>query len=128
MAASVNAGSDIIHDFNCSPCEEEKLNNEALFYCARCIKGFCSKCVTFHNGLYKSHPVLDREKLSEWGPLDSNVAMVTCKKHGNKELEYQCKLHDVFCCKICISTGHRSVYFLCAELASLLHYAGKFAC
>ncbi|KAH3835483.1 uncharacterized protein LOC127879113 [Dreissena polymorpha] len=60
----IDNGSTSEYDICCLACEEEGLNQAALFYCKECQKSYCHKCVELHNKLYRKHTVLGREALA----------------------------------------------------------------
>ncbi|WAR26510.1 TRI33-like protein, partial [Mya arenaria] len=104
---SVYQTSDLIHDFACSPCKDDGLNNEAQFFCDECKKNYCQNCVLLHNKLFRAHLVLGRQDVSKWLGYAGLSPIEICDKHGDKKLELLCEDHDELCCHICVSLTHR---------------------
>ncbi|XP_052782215.1 uncharacterized protein LOC128218564 isoform X1 [Mya arenaria] len=104
---SVEHASDLIHDFVCSPCKDDGLNNEAKFFCDECKKYYCNNCVLLHNKLFRTHSVLGRQDVSKWMGYAGLSPIEACDKHGDKKLELLCEDHDELCCHICVSLTHR---------------------
>ncbi|WAR26512.1 TRI33-like protein [Mya arenaria] len=104
---SVYETSDLIHDFACSPCKDDGLNNEAEFFCDECKKYYCNNCVNLHNKLFRTHTVLGRQDVSKWLGYAGLSPIEICDKHGDKKLELLCEDHDELCCLICVSLTHR---------------------
>ncbi|WAR25717.1 TRI33-like protein, partial [Mya arenaria] len=105
--SSVHLTSDLIHDFACSPCKDDGLNNEAHFFCDECKKYYCNNCVQLHNKLFRTHSVLGRQDVSKWVGYAGLSPIEICDKHGDKKLELLCEDHDKLCCPICVSLTHR---------------------
>ncbi|WAR26056.1 hypothetical protein MAR_011760 [Mya arenaria] len=101
--------SDLIHDFSCSPCEEDGLNSEAGYFCVDCSKYYCSRCESKHGGLFKRHRVLDRKDVKKWAAVPGTVVddLEICEHHPGKKVELFCRDHQELCCHICVSVGHR---------------------
>ncbi|XP_052779507.1 uncharacterized protein LOC128216859 [Mya arenaria] len=106
--SSIQRGCDFIHDFSCSPCEENGFNTEAHHYCTQCTKYYCQNCVSKHNGLYQKHAVLSRKDVKKWeaapGVTDS---LERCGMHPGEALKLVCGDHDQLCCYVCVAVGHR---------------------
>ncbi|XP_052778552.1 uncharacterized protein LOC128215996 [Mya arenaria] len=101
--------SDLIHDFNCSPCEEGGLNSEAQYFCVDCSKYYCSRCESKHGGLFKRHKLLDRQDVNKWAVVPGTVEddIERCEHHPGKKVELFCGDHRELCCQICVSIFHR---------------------
>ncbi|XP_052782162.1 uncharacterized protein LOC128218522 [Mya arenaria] len=106
-SSSVYQTSDLIHDFACSPCKDDGLNNEAQFFCDECKKYYCNNCVLLHNKLFRTHTVLGKQDVSKWVGYARLNPIEACDKHGDKKLELLCEDHDELCCHICVSLTHR---------------------
>ncbi|XP_052778521.1 uncharacterized protein LOC128215961 [Mya arenaria] len=105
---SIQRGCDFIHDFACSPCEEDGLNTEAQHFCSQCTKHYCNNCVTKHNGLYKRHTVLDRKDVKKWAATPGTVDVLAgCERHPGESLKLVCGDHDQLCCHLCAAVDHR---------------------
>ncbi|XP_052815207.1 uncharacterized protein LOC128242175 [Mya arenaria] len=102
---SMSMASDLIHDFVCSPCQEDKLNTEAKYFCGNCSKYYCDKCLTFHSKLFKQHVVLDRKDVDKW--VGQGDALISCDFHPGKVIELLCEDHAEMCCHLCVSLNHR---------------------
>ncbi|XP_052815204.1 uncharacterized protein LOC128242173 [Mya arenaria] len=102
---SMSMASDLIHDFVCSPCHEDKLNTEAKYFCGDCSKYFCDKCLTFHSKLFKQHVVLGRKDVDKW--VGQGDALISCDFHPGKVIELLCEDHAEMCCHLCVSLNHR---------------------
>ncbi|WAR26028.1 hypothetical protein MAR_011732 [Mya arenaria] len=107
---SIQRGCDFIHDFACSPCEEDGLNTEAQHFCSQCTKHYCNNCVTKHNGLYKRHTVLDRKDVKKWAATPGTVDVLAgCERHPGESLKLVCGDHDQLCCHLCAAVDHSYV-------------------
>ncbi|XP_052779245.1 uncharacterized protein LOC128216665 [Mya arenaria] len=105
---SIQRGCDFIHDFACSPCEEDGLNTEAQHFCSQCTKHYCDNCVPVHNKLYKRHTVLDRKDVKKWVATPGTVGTLErCERHPEEELKLLCIDHDQLCCHLCVAVDHR---------------------
>ncbi|WAR19480.1 hypothetical protein MAR_001318, partial [Mya arenaria] len=108
--SSIYKGSDLIHDYNCSKCEENDLNTEAQHFCPQCEHYLCDKCVNLHNGYHNKHTVYGRGDIQKW----AGFSMDRCDQHGNK-LEIRCDDHQELCCSVCVALSHR----LCSSISHL---------
>ncbi|WAR26258.1 TRI66-like protein [Mya arenaria] len=107
-ASSTRRGGDFIHDFSCSPCEENGFNTEAHHYCTKCTIYYCQNCVSKHNVLYKKHAVLGRKDVKKWEAAPGVVdALERCGMHPGEALKLVCGDHDQLCCPVCVAVDHR---------------------
>ncbi|WAR12012.1 hypothetical protein MAR_026192, partial [Mya arenaria] len=102
---SMSMASDLIHDFVCSPCQEDNLNTEAKYFCGDCSKYYCDKCLTFHSKIHKQHVVLGRKDVDKW--VGQGDALISCDFHPGKVIELLCEDHAEMCCHLCVSLNHR---------------------
>ncbi|XP_052781936.1 uncharacterized protein LOC128218324 [Mya arenaria] len=106
--SSIQRGCDFIHDFVCSPCEEDGLNTEAQYFCNQCTKYYCVNCVPVHNKLFKRHSVLDRTDMTKWAAALGMVDVLErCERHPGEALKLVCGDHDQLCCHVCVAVDHR---------------------
>ncbi|XP_052781494.1 uncharacterized protein LOC128218025 [Mya arenaria] len=111
--SSIQRGCDFIHDFVCSPCEEDRLNTEAQYFCNQCTKYYCVNCVPVHNKLFKRHSVLDRKDVKKWAAAPGTVDVLErCERHPGEALKLICGDHDQLCCHVCVAVDHR----LCSSI------------
>ncbi|XP_052781841.1 uncharacterized protein LOC128218265 isoform X2 [Mya arenaria] len=111
--SSIQRGCDFIHDFVCSPCEEDDLNTEAQYFCNQCTKYYCVNCVLVHNKLFKRHSVLDRTDMTKWAAAPGMVDVLErCERHPGEALKLVCGDHDQLCCPVCVAMDHR----LCSSI------------
>ncbi|WAR30603.1 hypothetical protein MAR_033145 [Mya arenaria] len=116
--SSIYTGSDLIHDYICSKCEEDDdLDIEAQHFCPQCENYLCDKCVRVHGGYYKKHTVYGREDIQKW----AMVSLDKCDQHGDK-LSVHCDDHQEFCCSVCVALNHR----LCSSISHLSDLAKGF--
>ncbi|WAR20267.1 hypothetical protein MAR_002105 [Mya arenaria] len=115
--SSIYMGSDLIHDYSCSKCEENDLNTEALHFCQQCEHYLCGKCVRNHWAYFKEHVVYGRGEIQKWAGFSIDI----CEQHG-KELEVHCDDHQEFCCSVCVALNHR----LCSSTSHLSDLAKGF--
>ncbi|XP_052806928.1 uncharacterized protein LOC128236110 [Mya arenaria] len=108
--ASLYKGSDLIHDYGCSKCEEHDRNTEAQHFCQECEHYLCDNCVKLHNGYHKKHTVYGRGDIQKW----AGFALDKCDQHGNK-LEVHCDDHQELCCHVCVALNHRQ----CSSISHL---------
>ncbi|XP_052777158.1 uncharacterized protein LOC128214629 [Mya arenaria] len=108
--SSIYKGSDLIHDYSCSKCEENDFNTEAQHFCPECEHYLCDKCVRIHGEYFKKHVVYGRGDIQKW----AGFSMDRCDQHGNK-LEVHCDDHQELCCHVCVSLNHR----LCSSISHL---------
>ncbi|XP_060564165.1 uncharacterized protein LOC132723454 [Ruditapes philippinarum] len=111
---SLQHGCDFLHDFTCSPCENEGKNTEAVKFCMDCDEYLCISCLNGHNryGGTKGHRVVDpantnrsRVQVNRKGS-DVQSITVTCSKHGGKVVDMFCGDHDEVCCADCLQLEH----------------------
>ncbi|XP_052815203.1 uncharacterized protein LOC128242172 [Mya arenaria] len=102
---SMSMASDLIHDFVCSPCQEDKLNTEAKHFCRDCSKYYCDKCLTFHSKIHKQHTVLGQKDVDKW--LGQGDALISCDLHPQEIIKLLCEDHAEMCCHLCVSLNHR---------------------
>ncbi|WAR25968.1 hypothetical protein MAR_011672 [Mya arenaria] len=107
--SSLHKASDLIHEFTCSPCEDDGLNSKAQNFCVDCSKYYCSRCVSKHGSLFKRHKVLDRKDVKKWAAVPGTVVddLERCEHHPGKKVELFCGDHQKLCCHICVSLVHR---------------------
>ncbi|XP_052781230.1 uncharacterized protein LOC128217853 [Mya arenaria] len=106
--SSIQRGCDFIHDFSCSPCEENGFNTEADHYCTQCTKYYCQNCVLKHDVLYQKHAVLGRKDVKKWEAAPGAVdALERCGMHPGEALKLVCADHDQLCCHVCVAVDHR---------------------
>ncbi|WAR12093.1 TRI33-like protein [Mya arenaria] len=102
---SMSMASDLIHDFVCSPCHEDKLNTEAKHFCRDCSKYYCDKCLTFHSKIHKEHTVLGRKDVDKW--VGQGDSLISCDLHPQEVIKLLCEDHAEMCCHLCVSLNHR---------------------
>ncbi|XP_052780966.1 uncharacterized protein LOC128217690 [Mya arenaria] len=106
--SSIQRGCDFIHDFSCSPCEENGFNTEAHHYCTQCKIYYCQNCVSKHNVLYQKHAVLGRKDVKKWEAAPGVVdGLERCGMHPGEALKLVCGDHDQLCCSVCVAIDHR---------------------
>ncbi|XP_052809431.1 uncharacterized protein LOC128237892 [Mya arenaria] len=115
--ASFYKGSDLIHDYSCSTCEENDMNTEAQHFCPQCEHYLCDKCVKLHGGYFKKHVVYGRGDIQKWAGFSMDI----CDQHGNK-LEVHCDDHQELCCSVCVALNHR----ICSSISHLPDLARGF--
>ncbi|WAR11941.1 LOW QUALITY PROTEIN: hypothetical protein MAR_026121 [Mya arenaria] len=123
---SMSMASDVIHDFVCSPCQEEKLNTEAKYFCRDCSKYYCDQCLTFHSKILKQHAVLGYEDVDKWGGRGDTL--ISCDLHPRKVIELLCEDHAEMCCQLCVSLKHRMCrsISLISDVAKGIHKMADF--
>ncbi|XP_045168959.2 E3 ubiquitin-protein ligase TRIM71-like [Mercenaria mercenaria] len=110
---SVFNTSEEIYDFYCSPCLEEKRNNEAEKYCTSCKLYYCKSCLRDHNKFpaLKFHKIKDVLSITAGNvpQVDSRATSLTepCEHHPDEIVKMYCGKHDVVCCTVCIALDHR---------------------
>ncbi|WAR25967.1 hypothetical protein MAR_011671 [Mya arenaria] len=107
--SSLHKASDLIHEFTCSPCEEDGLYSEAQNFCVDCSKYYCYRCEPKHGGLFKRHSVLGRKDVTKWAAVPWTVVddLERCEHHRGKKVELFCGDHQELCCQICVNILHR---------------------
>ncbi|XP_052778114.1 uncharacterized protein LOC128215470 [Mya arenaria] len=115
--SSFYKGSDLIHDYSCTKCEEDNFNTEAQHFCSQCEHYLCDKCVNLHNGYNTKHTVYGRGNIQKW----AKFSLDRCDQHGNK-LEIHCDDHQELCCSVCVVLNHR----LCSSIRHLPDLAKGF--
>ncbi|XP_052248407.1 uncharacterized protein LOC127856311 [Dreissena polymorpha] len=111
LESSIHKGSESFFDFSCFPCQENDRNTEAEFYCGDCSKFYCSKCVEYHNFLYKKHEILDKKNISQWP--ETNVGeQEICQEHKKEKLTGFCEDHSQLICHAC----HVHTHQLCSHV------------
>jgi hypothetical protein len=104
---SLYQGSDIEHDFPCSPCSKGGKNEAAIKHCVECDENLCQSCMDDHNKFssMKDHQLLDTVK--QPSGRQQELPSQRCEKHGGKLIDVYCPGHDTVCCSTCISVEHR---------------------
>ncbi|XP_052247306.1 E3 ubiquitin-protein ligase TRIM56-like isoform X1 [Dreissena polymorpha] len=127
MESSIYRGSESFFDFSCFTCQENDRNTEAGFYCEECSKFYCSKCVEYHNYLYKKHAILSKENISLWPDTDV-VEQDKCKEHRKEKLTIFCEDHSELICHVCQFHNHQkcSHLVLISDKVRQLHQKGDF--
>ncbi|XP_052803007.1 uncharacterized protein LOC128233391 isoform X1 [Mya arenaria] len=99
--ASLYKGSNLVHDYICSTCEDIGLDVKAKYFCKECEYYMCDKCVRLHNGVNRKHTVYGRGNIQKWvcSTLDN------LDKHGIK-LKLKCNDHQELCCYVCAAMYH----------------------
>ncbi|XP_071149670.1 E3 ubiquitin-protein ligase TRIM71-like [Mytilus edulis] len=91
----------------CVICQSRDLNKLAEEYCPQCEEVLCGDCQHHHktSKSTKSHQTIPIENYKK---LPSFIKQIThnCKEH-DCFLEFYCKSHESFCCKICLISGHK---------------------
>ncbi|XP_052251536.1 uncharacterized protein LOC127858423 [Dreissena polymorpha] len=125
--SSIHGGSDVFFDFSCFYCQENDKNTEAEFYCEKCSKSFCGKCVELHNTLFKKHAALGKKNISQW-PETNVDALEQCQEHKTEKLTGFCEDHNQLTCHICHIYNHQkcSPVILIADRVRNLHQKGDF--
>ncbi|KAH3720353.1 hypothetical protein DPMN_063250 [Dreissena polymorpha] len=100
---------------------------EADFYCEECSKFYCSKCVEYHNYLYKKHAILDKKNISQW-PVTDVSQLEQCQEHKKEKLTGFCEDHSELICHACHVHNHQkcSHVVLIADKVKDLHQKGDF--
>ncbi|XP_060597994.1 uncharacterized protein LOC132751771 [Ruditapes philippinarum] len=113
--------SEEAYDYNCTPCSQEGRFVKAKRFCVECGEYFCSTCLACHEkfGVSKGHTLIKCEEVSK----DQVPARLSkCELHTDKEEDMVCSDHDVVCCRVCITTCHRS----CQNIDYLPHLMKKY--
>ncbi|XP_060607066.1 E3 ubiquitin-protein ligase TRIM33-like [Ruditapes philippinarum] len=99
-------GSDIEHDFPCSPCSKGGKNEAAIKHCVECDENLCQSCMDDHNKFssMKGHQLLDTVK--QPSGRQQELPSQRCEEHGGKLIDVFCPGHDTVCCSTCISVEH----------------------
>ncbi|XP_052237683.1 uncharacterized protein LOC127848996 [Dreissena polymorpha] len=105
---TIKKGSDIVQDFLCSTCEDEKRQELADFYCESCVKFYCQTCFHLHGQLFKKHSPHGRSDMKKW-PIAKKVEdfLFKCDVHKEENLSMFCKDHSLLCCNNCAFLNHR---------------------
>ncbi|KAH3733841.1 hypothetical protein DPMN_040278 [Dreissena polymorpha] len=116
--STIEKSSDMIQDFLCSTCEEEKLEESADYYCESCVKFYCRKCIHSHGQLFKKHSPHGRSDMKKW-PVAKKVEdfLLKCAVHKEENLAMFCKDHSQLCCNNCAFLNHR--YFIICFVSKL---------
>ncbi|XP_052236642.1 uncharacterized protein LOC127848303 [Dreissena polymorpha] len=106
--STIEKGSDMIQDFLCSTCEDEKLDEMADYYCESCVKFYCRKCILMHGQLFKKHSPHGRGDMKKW-PVAKKVEdfLLKCDVHTEENLNMFCEDHCQLCCTNCAFLNHR---------------------
>ncbi|XP_063411406.1 uncharacterized protein LOC134694331 [Mytilus trossulus] len=91
----------------CDICQHRDLNKSAEEYCLHCEEALCSDCTEHHKISIstKSHQTISIEKYYKLPTFIKQISH-NCQEHGCI-LEFYCKSHDSFCCKICSISAHK---------------------
>jgi len=106
--STLEYGSDMVYDFTCHSCQDEKKNIEANFFCQDCSQCFCDTCVKHHSKILKRHAVLGRKDVDKWSTDTALVGpLVRCDSHPGEIHKLYCGDHRRLCCPVCISVDHK---------------------
>ena len=113
MASSVDSvylSSDFVNDYSCEVCESKNIQASADFFCEKCSKCFCKKCLYHHDQINVNHLTYGRGETNKW-PLAKKLEdlLLKCDVHNNKKLKMFCQDHSQLCCSDCVSLKHRYV-------------------
>ena len=110
--STIDKGSDMVHDFLCSTCEDKKLDYTADFYCESCVKFYCGKCIGLHSQLFTKHSTFGRGDMKKW-PVAKKVEdfLLKCDVHKEENLKMFCDEHSELCCTNCAFLNHRYIFF-----------------
>ncbi|XP_060560404.1 uncharacterized protein LOC132720301 [Ruditapes philippinarum] len=99
-------GSDIEHDFPCSPCFKEGKNVAAIKHCVECDENLCQKCLGDHNKFssMRGHQLLDTVK--QPSGIKQELPSQRCERHGGKLIDVYCPGHDKVGCATCMTIEH----------------------
>ncbi|XP_052251093.1 uncharacterized protein LOC127858165 [Dreissena polymorpha] len=127
LESSIYKESDSLFDFSCFTCQENDKNTEAEFYCEKCSKLYCGKCLELHNSLFKKHATLGKKNISQW-PQANVDALEQCQKHKTEKLTGFCEDHNQLICHNCHINNHQkcSHVVLIADKVKNLHKKGVF--
>ncbi|XP_060606392.1 uncharacterized protein LOC132758711 [Ruditapes philippinarum] len=103
---SLYQGSDIEHDFPCSPCTKEGKNVAAIKHCVECDENLCQKCLGDHNkfSVMRGHQLLDTVK--QLSGKKQELPSQRCERHGGKLIDVYCPGHDRVGCSTCMTVEH----------------------
>ncbi|XP_060563317.1 uncharacterized protein LOC132722774 isoform X1 [Ruditapes philippinarum] len=103
---SLYQGSDIEHDFPCSPCSKEGKNVAAIKHCVECDENLCKKCLGDHNkfSVMRGHQLLDTVK--QLSGKKQEIPSQRCERHGGKLIDVYCPGHDKVGCSTCMTIEH----------------------
>ncbi|KAH3818812.1 hypothetical protein DPMN_120538 [Dreissena polymorpha] len=106
--STIDKGSDMIQDFLCSTCEDNKLDSMADVYCESCVKFYCGKCINMHRELFTKHAPFGRGDMKNW-PVAKKVEdfLLKCDVHKEESLKMYCDEHSELCCTNCAFLNHR---------------------
>ncbi|CAC5421086.1 unnamed protein product [Mytilus coruscus] len=96
----------------CDSCYTEGKQTTVLKYCTNCEDHLCNDCADSHVRAkdFKSHDII---------PLTASIVTKNCSDHSEMPIDYFCTHHDVLCCGICVSSGHKTCQnVMSLELAS----------
>ncbi|XP_060584275.1 uncharacterized protein LOC132740401 [Ruditapes philippinarum] len=103
---SLSQGSDIEHEFPCSPCSKERKNVAAIKHCVECDENLCQKCLGDHNkfSVMRGHQLLATVKQPSGKKLE--LPSQRCERHGGKLIDVYCPGHDKVGCSTCMTVKH----------------------
>ncbi|XP_060606371.1 E3 ubiquitin-protein ligase Midline-1-like [Ruditapes philippinarum] len=106
FSQSLYRGSDIEHDFPCSPCTKEGKNVAAIKHCVECDENLCQKCLGDHNkfSVMRGHQLLDTVK--QLSGKKQELPSQRCERHGGKLIDVYCPGHDKVGCSTCMTIEH----------------------
>ncbi|XP_060606369.1 uncharacterized protein LOC132758696 isoform X1 [Ruditapes philippinarum] len=106
LSQSLYQGSDIEHEFPCSPCFKEGKNVAAIKHCVECDENLCQKCLGDHNkfSVMRGHQLLDTVK--QLSGKKQGLPSQRCERHGGKLIDVYCPGHDKVGCSTCMTIEH----------------------
>ena len=113
--ASVDAGqyslsSDEKVEFECSPCKDDGIVQEATYFCPECLEYFCSSCESSLHGRLKatkSHKLISANDSTKSGPQKITLPIMKCGCNRDRSVEFVCDDHKYLVCSECKIIDHR---------------------
>ncbi|XP_052813086.1 uncharacterized protein LOC128240482 [Mya arenaria] len=112
-SSTILKGSDLIHEYFCTPCKADNFSNEAKHFCEDCKIYFCDNCLNFHAKILQEHTVYGQQEFSKVGGHNE-----MCATHV-KEVQAFCEDHQELCCSVCVTVNHS----LCNKIRHILEVA-----
>lgn len=105
----LSIGSDTEKGDLCAACAVDGEYRPAVKFCLDCNQPICQSCVDSHRRIkhIQGHKLVDNKNEDAVKTAKILSSCLACPNHPDKNIEFICVDHDVFCCSTCATVNHR---------------------
>lgn len=105
----LSIGSDTEKGDLCAACAVDGEYRPAVKFCLDCNQPICQSCVDSHRRIkhIQGHKLVDNKNEDAVKTAKILSSCLVCPNHPDKNIEFICADHDVFCCSTCATVNHR---------------------